>query len=274
MKVSLLAGVSAIAFASSAFAADLPSRKSEAMAPVAAPMFTWTGGYVGANGGYAWGSSTMRAVLGGSWIGDPDNAGVTAAGYRKLQPASAIFGVQGGYNYQMNSLVVGVEADASYLGLKSSYATGVLNAAAPVTGTYSGAGSVSSNWLLSLRPRIGVAVDNVLIYATGGLAIADDRFSQTLSYLNVAVIGLPVTTVAGGANAGKASSTKVGWTLGGGAEWAFAKNWSVKAEYLYANLGRQGFSSSYTSVTPLTYTATHRDNLSLSIARVGVNYHF
>jgi outer membrane immunogenic protein len=182
-------------------------------------------------------------------------------------------GVQAGYNYQMDRFVIGVEADANYLGLRTSYAIGpLLGALGP--GTYSVTAASSADALFTLRARAGIAIDRNLVYITGGLAASTFGFSQNISYLNPRLNFLPFTPAAGGANAGSASSTKVGWTIGAGFERMLNNNWSVKAEYLYVDLGTQSFSSSYTDLQPAVFAVQHKDSLTANILRLGVNYRF
>jgi outer membrane immunogenic protein len=267
----LLGGIGA------ACAADMAVKAVPYTAPV--PVFSWTGFYAGANAGYAWGTSQIVAGLGGAWVNylgvpgalDPDYAGVTSAATRTLHPSSFTSGVQAGYNYQINRFVIGVEADANYLGLRKSYTTGpLLGAQGP--GTYSVTAASTADALFTLRPRVGIAFDRNLVYVTGGLAASTFVFSQNISYLNPRLNFLPFTTAAGGANAGSASSTKVGWTIGAGFERMLNDNWSVKAEYLYVDLGTQSFASSYTDLQPAVFTVQHRDSLTTNILRLGVNY--
>ena len=264
---------SAALFAGGALAADLPVR-SAAPAPVyVAPIFTWTGFYVGLNAGYAFGESSVRVAPGGSWVGDPDWLAVSAAASHNLDLDGFTGGAQIGYNWQAGSVVFGIEADMNYLGGKESVANG------PFAGVVNGSSfstytSVSSNWLATIRPRIGVAFDRALIYVTGGLAIADRKFTQNISYVNYTQVpALPVTGPAGGANGGSDSGADVGWTLGAGLEWAFTNNWSMKAEYLYVDLGDRSFTSTSTVGANWTIRHTERSN-NLNIIRAGLNYRF
>lgn len=149
MKKYLLSSVAALGLvaAGAAAAADLPSRKGPVAAPVYyPPAFTWTGFYVGANVGYAWGQidSTGLGVL-SNGFDDPD--GFTGGG-------------QIGYNYQMGQFVLGVEADFQGADLKASLfdvPTGI-------------SASNEINWYGTVRARVGYAFDRFLPYVTGGFA--------------------------------------------------------------------------------------------------------
>ncbi|MBL8586978.1 MAG: porin family protein [Methylobacteriaceae bacterium] len=138
----VLASLSILAFAAAAEAADLPRRSgAPAPAPMSAPAFSWTGAYVGVNGGYAWGRHTKggRALY--------------------ARPDGGLIGATAGYNQQSGSIVAGVEGDVAATAVKSS---GV--APGPVTG----ASRLTS--LATARARVGVALDRALIYGTGGYA--------------------------------------------------------------------------------------------------------
>ena len=150
MKKYLRASVAALGLvaAGAASAADLPSRKGPVVAPVYAPVFTWTGLYVGANAGYAWGQidSTNLGVVGG--FNDPD--GFTGGG-------------QIGYNYQIGQFVLGAEADFQGADMRARLAVPGLTA------------SNELNWYGTVRARVGFAVDRFLPYVTGGFAYGNVR---------------------------------------------------------------------------------------------------
>jgi outer membrane immunogenic protein len=120
--------------------------------------------------------------------------------------------------------------------------------------------SVTSNTLATGRPRIGIAANNWLFYATGGLAVANAAFAQSV-----------VFTATRSTQAG-ATSTSVGWTAGGGIEYAISPNWTVKGEYLYVSLDSQTMTEN--NVTFPTFSQSATNKLAVSIARFGVNYKF
>ncbi len=191
----------------SAQAADLPNR-GFAPAPMAQvytpPPFSWTGFYVGLNGGYGWGS------LGS--IGD------TTFG----KPSGFVLGGTMGYNYQINQFVVGLEGDLNWTNVDSTARTITLVGAPPLPATVASTGSV--NWMGTLRARAGFALDRALIFATAGYAGAslDLKFND-------------LTNAVGG----KDSSWRNGWAVGGGIEYAFTRNISAKTEYLYTSFSSQ-----------------------------------
>jgi len=254
----VMAAVSSVASTQIASAADMPIKAPVAPAPVA---FNWTGWYIGANGGYGWGSSNISATpLPSTSFSFPFRIFIAENHPRSLDPNGAIAGGQVGYNWQVSNWVLGLEADFNYFRLTDSFAL------TPTAVLLGASGTISTRWLATGRARVGFAIDRWLVYGTGGLAVGRVNYSETIA-------------VAGGAtgvNSFSASITenRVGWTIGGGVEWAFAPNWSAKAEYLYLNLG--GMSVTALNSSPLApdrvfaYTADLKANL----VRGGINYRF
>jgi outer membrane immunogenic protein len=287
----LIVAISALALAPMATAADLPLR-APAYQPPPPPVFSWTGWYVGLNAGYNWGdgSVTSTAVPTGGLV--PGVAtGLALGGIYDLDPGQDGFigGGQVGYNSQFNNLVTGIEADIQGLannGRANRPFTG------PVPGfseQYFGTQSAQAEirWLGTLRGRLGGLISpSALIYVTGGLAYGSVNAGGAINAQeNASFVAKPfdfLPSVGGAIN----SQTRAGWTLGGGWEWMFAPRWSVKAEYLYYDLGtvstNYGVSTLCTPVacaipsmpiygTAAVYTSTR---LNGNIARAGVNYRF
>lgn len=154
MKKTTLVGALALGLLStSAFAADLPSRKVAPAAPVTyAPAFTWTGFYVGANAGYGFGQ-------------------ITKAGTLFNDPSGFVAGGQIGYNYQMNNIVFGLEGDLQYADLRDKASPAGVLAGLPA-GTKNGV-----EWFGTIRPRVGLAADRALFYVTGGLAYGNQKLN-------------------------------------------------------------------------------------------------
>jgi len=242
MKKALLSSVALLGLATGALAADLPSRA--APAPVAAvPVFTWTGFYVGLQAGYAWGDSSGALITPGgplSFNQDGDFDGFVG-------------GAHAGYNLQLGSFVVGLEADVEGTGIEGGYGR-----ISPTTGSYTLA---DSNVTVqgSLRARLGFAFDRVLVYATGGLAFAN---------IESDFFGLDTTT--GARQAASYDDTEWGWTLGAGVEYAFTSNLSARAEYRYTQ-----FDNLSNDLTPLfTSRVTSDADVEFHTVRVGVSYKF
>ena len=222
MKKVLLAGsalIAALSFVSAAQAADMP----------ASPSYNWTGLYFGANAGVSWNNSSVdnnyTVDINGSRLGGIDN---------KIDSNQAAFTGGGllGYNYQIDHIVLGIETDFNYLGFSDNntrygsidHPGGAIDLATK--------GSLQTDWFGTIRGRLGYAVDNVLIYGTGGVA-----------YGNVSADG-QVTASQGGTDLAtwhaSNSQTNWGWTAGAGMEYGIDQ-WSLGVEYLYVNLGSSNF---------------------------------
>lgn len=193
------AAVGAITLGGPVAAADLPVK-----APQYRPAFDWSGFYIGGHTGYSRGSSS--AVL-----SDPQVAASSG------NFSGVMGGVQAGYNVLMPSgLLLGVEADLTFSNyLPSNYIISrLITAGSDVTHQLDYTGTA--------RGRIGYAHGPWLAYATGGLALAGDRF------LSTPAVG----------DEEKHISRRLGWAAGAGVEYAFAPHWSVRLEYLYSQFER------------------------------------
>jgi outer membrane immunogenic protein len=275
MKKIMLGAVALFAIgAAPALAADLPAQTyTKAPTVVPAPVYNWTGFYIGGNAGWA-GSASNNIYNTGT---DNGGAGLGSALAVGAIPTSLSQGYSGfigggqvGYNWQVGSLVYGLEADIDGLSAKGS-----------TTAFFPGAGggaAFSTNfnreldWLATFRGRIGfTAAPSLLLYGTGGLAVGQTKIGNSFI---CATCGPPAFTEPSTVN--QTSNTSAGWTVGAGAQWMFAPQWSVKAEYLYVDLGRHNSTITYTYAAPgaftSTLTSTARDTE--NIVRVGVNYKF
>lgn len=247
-----------------ALAADMAPPVYKAPPP-AAPMWSWSGFYAGVNLGGAWGTSkyTLTFPPGTGW--SPANQTQLANdGAATLNMGSVSGGGQIGYNWQVNNIVFGPEADIQYIGLRK---TNAFTQPGPILGLitpYTFTESSRSDWMATVRGRLGVTAGRVLFYGTGGVAFANSASADTLNFPTL----LPAATFTG---AGARSSVQTGWTAGGGVEWAFTDHWTAKAEYLYAR-----FPTSTTGINPInvTFTQAYTDRLTVNLARAGVNYKF
>jgi outer membrane immunogenic protein len=220
----------------------------------------WTGFYAGVNAGYAWGSDTVSLQETAPGAQPVDLAAVGAAGSPSFSPDGFVGGAQAGYNYQFGDVVFGFETDFQYLGLRGALGISSAFPSAPSV-PYNVNTSVSTNWLFTARPRLGYVLNkNLMLYATGGLAVADDRFSQTAG-------------LARGFTVSSSSQSRIGGVVGAGVEWAMNERWSAKAEYLWADFGSV---DTLGTLTPqFSGFEWHNSyHLTTSIARVGVNYRF
>jgi outer membrane immunogenic protein len=227
MKRLLLSmtAIAALAIASqAAIAADMPARQPlppQMPVKAVAPIFNWSGFYVGVHGGYGWGKSSFS---------DP---AFTSGGYNA---DGWLFGGLAGVNYQVGQSVFGVEADLNWTDFSGSAACGA-----------GGICSTSSDWLGTVRGRLGYAADRFMPYVTGGVAFGDVNASTSF---------------------GSASDTRVGWTAGVGAEYALTENMSWKTEYLYVDLGKFDCGAVCGGTTPTDV------KFNSHIVRTGLNVRF
>jgi len=262
-----------------ASAADLPAQVYTKAAPVVAPAPTWTGFYAGVNLGGGWGNSdpnTSTVFSSGGYFASTSPAAINAVGVQHISTSGVTGGIEVGYNQQFDRFVAGIEADVEALSLKgSTSASGVYPCCAPAIFTVTS--TVSTNWLATVRGRLGFAQGGWLFFVTGGAAISDVKASWSFADNcgNVAACNGP-----GGPNASEfasASPTKVGWVVGAGIESKFAQRWSWKAEYLHVDLGSVSATGTIT-VPGLPFASpnpfSHSANLTADIGRVGVNYGF
>lgn len=271
-KILCCTAASAALMAGSAQAADLPRRAEAPVAPIyAAPIFTWTGFYVGLNAGGAWRDGGRSLTPGGTFLNPAVYPGANVGflgGGNGDDDTRFTGGAQLGYNWQMGQLVLGIEADFNWInGNGNQSYTTIL----PVAAVTPGPNYVtvnhgrSSNFWGTVRPRVGWAMDRMLIYATGGLAYADSSNSGSIVLTN----GVGQTI---GAFTATNDSDNFGWTLGAGVEYAVTNNWTIKAEYLYVDLNRK----TRTYVDPVNpgyyFTGTTGDRF--HVVRAGVNFKF
>jgi outer membrane immunogenic protein len=268
----------------SAQAADIPVK---AVRPIVPAAFSWTGFYIGANVGGGWSSNSGDSDFGPLFppfivlppavaipTVIPGQLATLAGGGNR---SGVIGGGQIGYNWQVNQFVLGVEADAvgSGLGGSSASASRTIGApifAVPVTQTVTvDFGKIE--WMATFRGRLGFAVDRALFYATGGVAVAGIGDSTT-TLVNGPGINIPAGTFSA-SNGG--STTRWGWTVGGGIEWAFTNNWSVAGEYRHADFGTRGVSFDIPSglpAAPVFATGTSSARLTVDQATFRLNYRF
>jgi outer membrane immunogenic protein len=279
MKKLMLAsaGLAALAVAAPAMAADLPAAPVY-KAPVVVPMqiYDWTGFYVGLNAGYSWGRSATDFTFAGFPL------------FSATQNLNGwVAGGQAGYNWQFNrNWIFGIEADLQATGQKGTLnavagpactAAGIPGTPAVVTTCATSTASLEQKlpWLGTGRLRLGfLPADHWMLYVTGGVAVAEVETDASLTTTTTTSTSINGVTFPGATTTAlalaNANTTRVGWTVGGGAEWVISGPWTGKLEYLYVDLGN--VSNTYTVAgVPFLTTSSHvTDN----IVRVGLNYRF
>jgi outer membrane immunogenic protein len=249
--------VAVVFIAAPASGADLAVKAPvyKALPPV--PVFSWTGCYLGAD-------------VGGAWARQSTSAAPTAAEYQASvagplgNSSSAIGGPYAGCNYQFAPrLVLGLEGDFSWLKLDEAASFPNLYPG----GTSAGSGGIflsrSTDWVASLRGRLGYAVvPNVLAYGTGGAAWTRSRYAA----LDLFNDGTSV--------ASSLADTRTGWVAGGGIDWApWSNNWILSVEYLHYQFG----GTSFTGIDAATVNGSVKfgfGDLTIDTVRAGVSYKF
>jgi outer membrane immunogenic protein len=226
--VAVVVAIFSLSFVGQSIAADLP-QPAPYPPPVYAPPpppppYSWTGFYLGGNAGYGFATGTLAV------------GGVTG-----LAPATLsgfVGGGQIGANYQLGNIVLGIEGDFDGTSQKITYTT--LGVA--VTETIP--------WLATVRGRVGVAIDRLLIYTTGGVGFGDFTASAAIP----------------GIGSVSASKSSAALAVGGGIEVGITNNISARVEYLYLDTGNVPL----TTIAGTSVAGRIQDNL----ARAGVNYKF
>jgi outer membrane immunogenic protein len=290
LRTLVTAPAMAAMFTGSAIAADLAKPVYKAPPPPA-PVYSWTGFYVGGNVGGNWSDSNtveLSTATGSIFPAQPvapivaaGSAALTTGSFGTGSKGSFIGGGQIGYNFQSGAFVAGMEADIQGLANQNSGST-TIHTGGGRGGFITSTVSVdrSQSYFGTVRARLGyLATPALLIYGTGGLAYGGVRTSASITQT---ISPAPLT---GAFASNSVSDTRVGWTVGGGLEWMFAPNWSAKAEYLYYDLGTVNYGVG--SIAPiLTGNAVGAgsplfvNNVEAStrfngnIVRVGLNYQF
>jgi outer membrane immunogenic protein len=253
----LSAGVALLALGLSvpAKAADMPVKY---VAP--APVFTWTGCYVGAHVGYKWGTSKQE--YGGLVNGVPNAfapVGTDLTG--NFDVNGPVGGAQGGCNYQTGAWVWGVEVDGGWSSASGQAATAANAIALGANPNF--LFTTNERWLATARGRLGYAADRWMWYVTGGAAWSGFDLNNSNG------------TGAATAQRQPSRVNKTGWVVGLGTEYALLGGWSVKSEWLYANFGTMRYGDEAGIVNGCTAGCFNADvKMQEYIWRVGLNYRF
>jgi outer membrane immunogenic protein len=228
VSIAMVCGVIA-----TASAADLPVKAPYYKAPVAAPAFNWSGFYAGGHFGYLWGRTHVE-----------EDAELVE---RNAATNGVVGGVLGGYNWQLGAWVLGLDAD---FGWSNAHGRGSSPPPPPEVTTLVEPNRYDINWTSHVRGRVGYAFDTWLVYAAGGLAVADFTFhpgdvvttTTTFGFdPNTGVLVSDATTSR--ASRPSTSKTYAGFSIGGGVEHAF-NSWLIgRVEYFYDDFGHKDYAS-------------------------------
>ncbi len=249
-KLLLTTAVLSVA-ATAAMAADAPIRhKRWIKAPVykampipyVEPVYDWSGLYIGGHVGYGELRDRYTTLDGANGLFAP------GAGNRLIAD-QFIGGIQAGYNYRLSrNYLIGFEGEFTWLTHGASSIVPTL-AATALTNTS------NPDWVATAAGRLGYTSNNTLIYAKGGAAWLDSKYAA----FQTPATGVPYST----------SSTRLGYTVGGGLEYGFASNWSAKIEYAYLDFGTDTYNVGFGGATSATSIKTDMQQV-----KVGLNYRF
>jgi outer membrane immunogenic protein len=237
-KIILLTAATLFTLSGLAHAADMPVKPRMAASPP--PAWSWSGCYIGGNVGGLRGDTDWIASN-AAFVNLPQDIFVQSYNF-----SSVTAGGQIGCNYQRSMWVFGVEGDLNYADIDRRVTQDPIDNDEFYR--------TRMGWYGTIRGRAGITWNRVLFYGTGGLAFSHIRHLRE------------TTTGAFGPVNGRFGATAyVGWTAGGGIEWAFANNWSVRGEYLYLDFGRG---------EPLEDVFMFEPRTRFHVGRLGINYLF
>jgi outer membrane immunogenic protein len=243
----LLAAALSFGTVQAAIAADMPIKAPSYVQT--APVFSWTGCYVGANVGGGWSTSGWN---------ESDYYG---------NGVGAVAGGQAGCNYQINRLVVGAEGEFDWSGITNNTSYSEPETGPDYAGSYASSTRTRNLWDATLAVRAGfLPLDNLLIY--GKLGVAWGAYNLSYTCCNYAGVDAPFNGTE------SAQTTATGIVVGAGFEYAIANNWTAKFEYEYIDYGSPSFNVTAVSSAGVlsTYTETYGQNK--QIVKVGLNYKF
>jgi outer membrane immunogenic protein len=224
--------------------------------------FTWSGFYSGGNAGVGFGGESNSVDLDAFnyFRANPVPGEVTRVG----SDSAFIGGGQIGYNQALSNFVVGIEADFSGFEFWSAKTP-------PSSRADWGSDTrviVEMNWLATVRGRVGIAMDRWLLYGTGGVAFSDGDYRNHDFCNDVPLCGGGLINARG--------DMDTGWTVGGGAEFAWRPNWTLKTEYLFVHFDGETYSgtANYLPPTPSQSFRFSASPAEFNIIRIGLNYKF
>jgi outer membrane immunogenic protein len=254
VATAMVLGCSSIA----AIAADVAVEEPQA------PAYQWSGCYVGLNlGGGASGTNFTSTIDPGTHLLGADPALVAADGSGGANADGVLAGGQTGCNWQRGMLVLGLEGDFDYFHSNPNFGNNTNTLSDGIT-PFTISQSLTTDYLATIRPRIGVGADRNLAYITGGVAFT--RVSYTESYTDGATPP--------GVGTATASRNLVGWTAGAGWEYALADHWTVKAEYLIAGFPKISALGAINDAAGGSNALGGSSDVTIQLIRAGVNFKF
>ncbi len=237
-------------------AADLPLKTPEP------PAYQWGGCYSGVNlGGAASGTNFGSTVDPGTYLAPADAATVSGSGGGGANANGVLAGGQAGCNLQSGTVVFGLEGDFDYFRSNPQFNNNTNTLANG--NAFAVSQSLTTNFLATVRPRVGIAADRNFAYITGGGTFTSISYAQ----------GYVDANAPPGTGTATASRSLVGWTAGAGWEYAFADRWTVRAEYLYASFPTTNALGTITG-TGGANTLHGSSDLVIQLVRAGVNFKF
>ena len=226
--------IGSLAAASSAYAADLPTRKAPLAPPPPLP-FSWTGGYIGVYAGGSVGGTNMQEENGpGELAFIPGQKTST-----NIDPDAFVYGGYAGYNYQFpaSQIVAGgeVEFGGSTGSATGATNSGVIPGAPPILDNIPTYNKLNLPWNFRARARLGYALGNFLPFVAAGLSVTEAQLDLTFPCPNFPAPGVTTYTA-------NTSKTLTGFNVGAGVDWAITPNVIARAEYIFDDFGTPSFS--------------------------------
>ena len=263
-----------VLIAAPALAADI-ARPVYKAPPAPVVSYDWSGFYIGGHVGWAGAKQTgSTSAFPSPGFGAPAVGGAGVAGYGLLPVAhdlddeSLLAGGHAGYNWHFNQWVFGIEGDFTWVDRSSSNSQTLFSSFGPPIDAGTMTLTANTEWLATVRGRLGYAWNALLIYGTGGVAFTDTDYRANFRGGSILLPPLPAAN-------GSFGGTEVGFAVGGGAEWMLTRNWLLRAEYLYYNFDGGSVSMPITAGTcspGLCSLRSTSDELEFHTIRAGLSY--
>lgn len=284
---ALLISLAGLSRSAQAQDGPLKPRRALGAAVEPKPAYDWSGAYIGFNTGSALGQydTSKTTTPSATYLSSPANiAAVNAAGQQQITPHGFTGGITAGYNWQFGKGLVGIEADFNYLSMSRASTSSAVKYPVNTGFFFTGPPSrrinqfivysyADADWLLTLRPRVGITANNWLFYATGGLALTK------LKGQSIFADGNPAADSAAAVQEADVNKWVAGYTIGGGVETAISDRLRLKAEYSFVNFPTvhpQETTNNLATffVPPVSQSFSDSMKLRMHLIRLGLNYSF